>query len=137
VLEEEALELRPGKRETAQERLRADVRDRDAADEHRDLAEELAAPETRTLLAVDEDRCLALEDDVEGPTRDALAENPLPLCEDLLLERVRDGFELGPAEIGEERELSETVDGGRSGHCVPEPTRAAPLPCLRPPERAA
>ena len=76
-----------------------------------DLAEEVATTEPCALLAVDDDRGVSLDDDVEGASRDPLAQDTLALGEDLLVEGVGDGLELRPAEIGEERELCEPLDG--------------------------
>ena len=59
----------PGEDEAAQRPRRDDVGDGRLAEQDRDLAEEVAAAERGALLAVDDDRGLAVEDDVERRTR--------------------------------------------------------------------
>ena len=56
----------PGRTGRAQRPQRDHVGDRRLAKEHGDLAEELAAAEPGALVAIDHDRRLAVEDDVEG-----------------------------------------------------------------------
>jgi hypothetical protein len=109
MLEQERLELRAGQHETAEHRVRLDVRGRHLARQRRDLAEELAATKACAFGTVDENGRLAFEDDVERAPGDALPDRALTCTEDLLLEGVRDGLELGPGQIREERELRETL----------------------------
>ena len=52
---------------------------------------------------------LAVEDHVEGAAAQALAQHALLRREDLLVERVCDRLELGPAKVGEEGELPEPL----------------------------
>ena len=52
--------------QAAQRACRDDVGDRLRAEEHRDLTEELAPAEAGALVAIDDDRGFAVEDDVEG-----------------------------------------------------------------------
>ena len=78
VVEEDALDRRPGQDERPQRARRDDVGAGRLAEEDRDLAEEVAAGERRPLLAVDDDRRLAVEDDVERRAGEALAEDRAP-----------------------------------------------------------
>ena len=91
-------------------RGRDDVRDRRLAEDDRDLAEELAAAEPGALRAVDDDRRLAIEDDVEAGPGEALAEDLVALGEDRLLEQVDDALELRTGQVGEQREAGDRVD---------------------------
>ena len=77
--------------------------------EDRHLAEEVAPVERGALLAVDEDRGVALEDDVEARSGQPLAEDAFPFREQHLLEGVRDALELWGGEIGEQREIGDRV----------------------------
>jgi hypothetical protein len=116
VIEQEALELRPRTDEAAEERPRTDVARRGNTEKRRDLAEEVSSPELRSLFTVDEDGRFPLEDDVEPAAGQALPKNPLVRSEDLFLERVCDRVQLGPAKIGEERELGETLQDRVRSH---------------------
>ena len=80
------------------------------AEDDRDLAEELPAPEPRALRAVDHDRRLAVEDHVEPGPGEALAQDLLALGEDRLLEGVDDALQLGIGQVGEQREARDRVD---------------------------
>ena len=66
--------------------------------------------ETRTLLAVDDDLRLAVEDHIEAASGDVLADDALSLGEDLLVERVRERLELRVRHVGEEAQPRERVD---------------------------
>ncbi len=90
--------------------LRDDVRRRRALREDRDLAEEVAAAETRDLLPVELDDRRAVEDHVEAAAREPLAQDALTLRERLLVELVRDLLELGARQVGEERRLRKPID---------------------------
>ena len=68
---------------------RDDVGRRRLAQQDRDLAEEVAAPEGRALLAVDPDVRGAVEDHVEARPGQALAEDPLARREHDLVEDAR------------------------------------------------
>ena len=63
--------------------------------------------ETRTLLAVDDDLRLAVEDHVEAASGHVLADDALSLGEDLLAERVRERLELRVRQVGEEAQPCE------------------------------
>jgi hypothetical protein len=108
--DQEGLDTRPWKHETAQGPSGHDVRDRRLPEDDRDLAEELTATESRTLCAVHHDGRLAIEDDVEARSGQALAQDLVAIGEDSLFEEVDDAFELWPAEVGEEREARDRVN---------------------------
>jgi hypothetical protein len=92
------------------------------AEEDRDLAEEVAAGEGGPLLAVDDDVRLAVEDHVERGAGEALAEDPRPGREHLLLEHVGDPVELGRRQIREQGEPGDLVDDlVACGHRAPSP----------------
>ena len=80
------------------------------AEQDRDLAEEVAAGQGGSLLAVDQDLRLAVEDHVEGRAGQALAEDAGALGEDLLLEDVGDPLELRRRQVGEQREAGDLID---------------------------
>ena len=79
-------------------------------EQDRDLAEEVAAGQARPLRAVDDDRRLAVEDHVEPGAAQALAEDPLALAEDGLVEGVDDALELRRRQVGEQREPGDRID---------------------------
>ena len=108
--DQERLDPRAGQDQAAQRPGRHDVRDRRLAEDDRHLAEELAATEPRALRAVDDDRRLAVEDDVEPGAGEALAEDLLALGEDGLLEQVDDALELRFGQVGEQREAGDRID---------------------------
>ena len=100
---------RTGEDQAAQRPGGHDVRDGRLAEEDRHLAEELAAAQPGALRAVDDDGRLAIEDDVEPGAGEALAEDPLALPEDGLLEGVDDALELRRGQVGEEREAGDRI----------------------------
>jgi len=65
-----------------------------------------------TLGTVDQDSCLALEDDEEMAAAHSLPKDSLPLAENLLLQRVGDLLELRRAQVGEQAQLRERLDDG-------------------------
>src|ERR671935_177715 len=75
---------------------------RRAVGQDRDLAEEVASGEPRTLLPVDDDLRLAVEDHVEAASAHVLSDDALSLGEDVLAERVGEHLELRVRQIGEE-----------------------------------
>ena len=79
-----------------------DVGDRRLAEQDRDLAEELAAPERRPLLPIDLDGASSVEDDVEGRTTETLSEDALAFGVPAFLERMGDLMELRRREVGEQ-----------------------------------
>ena len=87
-----------------------DVGDRRLTEEDRDLAEEVAATQRGPLLAVDDHVRVAVENDVEGRSGQALAEDSLALLVPLLLEGVGDALELRAGQVGEQREARDLVD---------------------------
>ena len=66
--------------------------------------------ETRTLLAVDHDLRLAVEDHIEAASGHVLAHDALSLGEDFLVERVREPLQLRVRQVGEEAQPRERVD---------------------------
>ena len=94
VGDQERLDPRAGQDQAAQRSGRDDVGDRRLAEEDRDLAEEVAARQPGPLRAVDEDRRLAIEDDVEARAASGPGGGPVALGEGGLLEGVDDAFEL-------------------------------------------
>src|SRR5205814_6944613 len=74
------------------------------------LSEELAPTERRTLLPIHDDPCLAIEDDKETRSRQALPEDALPFGEPTLLEDVGNLLELWRLEVGEQGEAGERID---------------------------
>ena len=107
---EERLDRRAGEDEAAQRSRGDDVGDRRLAEQDRDLAEEVAAGQARPLGPVDDDRRLAVEDDVEPGAAQALAEDPLALAEHGLVEGVGDALELRRRQVGEQREPGDRID---------------------------
>ena len=87
-----------------------DVGDRRLREQERHLAEEVALAEVGPIVAVDADRDLAVEDDVEPGPGEALAQDALAGRERLLGQRVRHLVELRPAKVAEERQPGERID---------------------------
>ena len=63
--------------------------------------------EARSLLPVQDEAGLSLEDHVDVRAGEALPQDSLARGDDFLVEGVRDLLELGPAEIGEEAQPRE------------------------------
>jgi hypothetical protein len=89
---------------------RDDVGDRRLAEEDRHLPEEVATGQARPLRPVNDDRGLAVEDDVEPRPADALPQDAFALGEDGLVERVDDPLELRRGQVGEQPEARDRVD---------------------------
>src|SRR5437879_540568 len=127
---EERFDLRPGEHQDPQHALGHDIGDGRFAEEDRDIAEELALAEGRTLLPVDANFSLALEDHIEAAAGEALPEDALAGREPRFIEDVGDALELWRREIGEQRHSRERVDDlFLARHPSPlSPARPAPLP---------
>src|ERR1700694_2629119 len=93
--------------EAAQRPGRDDVRDGRLAEQNGYLTEEIAASERAEALSSRDERCLTLEDDVEGRSGETLPQHLFVLSEIALLERVGDLFKLGTREVGEDRKTGE------------------------------
>src|SRR5205814_261340 len=100
----------PRKKEAAHRTEGYDVRNRRVTQEDRHLSEELAPTERRTLLPIHDDPRLAIEDDEETRSRQALPEDALPFGEPTLLEDVGNLLELWRLEVGEQGEAGERID---------------------------
>ena len=106
----------PGDDEAAKQRLGEHVGARRLADQHGDLAEEVAAAEVGDAHLGDVHRRGALEDDVERAAAQPLAQDPPPGLERLLVERVGDPLDRRPRQVREEREVGELRDDAVSFH---------------------
>src|SRR5207342_1765865 len=101
VVDEERFEALAGEDQAAQRSQRDHVGDGRLAKENGDLAEEVAAAEPGALVAIDDDRGLAVEDDVEGGPGEALAEDLFAFGEGGFLEEVDDGRQARTGDVGE------------------------------------
>ena len=122
-----------GQDEAAQRPRREDVRRGGLAEQDRDLAEELAATQRRPLGAVDDDLDLAVDDDVEAPSRRRPGGGPArPTGKVRSSMDVGDALELGLAEVGEQVQPGDRVDeflvGGHGLHRATSPSRRWPAP---------
>src|SRR5439155_4461545 len=99
-----------------------DVGDGRIAEQCRDLAEKIASAERPVVLAVDADGCLALEDQIEPRSGQALTEHAFAGGEAAFLDDMRDRLELAGREIAEQREAREHVrqlgSGRRHSRCL-------------------
>ncbi len=107
MCEQELAQLGARDDEAAERRVRDDVARWGLAEQDGDLAEELATLKARSLLPVQDEAGLSLEDHVDVRAREALPEDALARGDDFLVEGVRDLLELGPVEIGEEAQPGE------------------------------
>ncbi len=102
MIDEEGLDLGTRQDQAAKRAQGNHVGGGGLAEQDGDLAEEVAPAEPGAILAVDPDRDVAVEDDVEARAAEPLAQDALTLREPGFVERVRDGLQLGPREVGEQ-----------------------------------
>ncbi len=104
MVDQELLDAGPGQDEAAQRTGGDDIRDRGFAEDDRHLPEEVAPGQARPFVAVDQDRGLAVENDVESGPGQALAQDAFAVGIERLLEDVNDRGELRIGQVGEQRE---------------------------------
>src|SRR6266700_4085537 len=110
IRHEEALALERGDRETAQRRARHDVGRRWLGQEGGDLAKEASPRQQPALVGVDDDRRLALDDEVERRVVLTSADDPLTLAERDRVEALSDSADLGRREVAKNAQPGEAVD---------------------------
>src|SRR5438128_2683839 len=110
IRHEEALELARGDREAAERRACHDVGRRRLGQEGGHFTKEASARQQPALVVVDEDRCLALDDEVERRVVLTSADDPLTLAERDRVEALSDSADLGRREVAKNAQPGEAVD---------------------------